>query len=446
MTDDRNLREPLSFSFSTLDPPPVRSRTFAALVDFPDYRKFYIGQGVSLIGTWLQEAAVSWIVYDMTKSAWMLGVVSAAGTMPGLFVGLYAGAVADRVSPKLMILAMQIAQMICAFMLAILVWLGIVQIWQMALILAITRVCVTFEMPSRQVFLYDLVGKNSLMNAIALNSGLFNASKIIGPALAGICLAKFGRTVCFTLNGVSYFAAIAALLMIHRPHLATHLKPRAPGEWLAGLRHLGDDRHLAWLFLSMTFFGVVGMGYAALVPAYARQVVGVGAYGYSVLLASSGVGATIGALVLASIGGFRRREWLVLGGMAMFGASLAMCGAIPPMLISRGMRSAGLMAATLGMFGAGLGAIIFYASTQTLIQTHVPDHLRGRVMGVWMIAFSGSVPLGSLWAGLLAATYGVAVVMEVSAALCVLVAILVAQSQMLTRGEAAKDISLPDLR
>src|SRR4051794_37883907 len=155
-------------------PTRVRSRTFAALADYPDYRRYYLGQGVSLIGTWLQDAAVSWIVFDMTRSESTLGLVSAAGTMPGLLVGVFAGALADRVAPKALILAMQVAQMILAFLLALLVGLGVVQIWQMALILALTRISVTFEMPSRQVFLYDLVGRPALMNAIALNSGLFN--------------------------------------------------------------------------------------------------------------------------------------------------------------------------------------------------------------------------------------------------------------------------------
>jgi MFS family permease len=203
---------------ATTDAPPrVRSRTFATLADNPDYRRFYVGQGVSLVGTWLQDAAVSWIVYEMTGSEWMLGLVSASGTLPGMFVGLHAGALADRLPPKVMICAMQIAQMVLAFLLAALVFSGSVRIWQMALILALTRVCVTFEMPSRQVFLYDLVGKSSIMNAIALNSGLFNASKVVGPAIAGVILAKLGRTMCFTLNGASYLAAIAALMMIHRP-------------------------------------------------------------------------------------------------------------------------------------------------------------------------------------------------------------------------------------
>jgi len=420
-------------SEATIDAAPrVRSRTFAALVENPDYRRFYAGQGVSLIGTWLQEAAVSWIVFEMTGSEWMLGLVSASGTLPGLLVGLHAGALADRVPPKAMILLMQVAQMFLAFLLAALVFTGVVQIWHMALILAITRVCVTFEMPCRQVFLYDLVGKRSLMNAIALNSGLFNASKIVGPALAGLCLARLGRTACFGLNGASYLAAIAALLMIRRPH-----KPRPPhdegGGILVGLRHLGRDRHLAGLFLGMTFFGVVGMGYAALVPAYAKSVLGLGVAGYGALMAISGLGATLGALTLASLGGFRRKHLLIVFGMAIFGAAIATAGGLPPIFLRSGMRSAGLAAGAVGMFGAGFGALIFYAATQTLIQTNVPDALRGRIMGVWMIAFSGSVPLGSLLAGFLARAYGVSIVMVGSAALCLVVAAIAGQSGWLSQ-------------
>lgn len=402
-------------------PAKVRSRTFATLTDNADYRRFYVGQGISLVGTWLQDAAVSWIVYDMTRSEWMLGLVAAAGTLPGLFVGLYAGHLADRTPPKSTILLMQVAQMLMAFLLAFLVWTNTAQIWQMALILAVTRVCVTFEMPSRQVFLYDLVGKGSIMNAIALNSGLFNASKVLGPALAGFCLAKLGRTACFTLNGASYLAAIAALLKIHQPHKKDIAPHASTDKVMAGLHYILQHPLLATLFAGMTFFGIVGMGYAALVPAYAKAVLGVKETGFGVLLASTGLGATAGALLLASVGGFRRKNVLILGGMALFGASLALAAAAPPILLRQGMRTSALVAGTIGMFGAGLGALVFYAATQTQIQINAPDQLRGRIMGVWMIAFSGSVPLGSLWAGALARVYGVPAVMIASAVICLVV-------------------------
>ncbi len=411
----------------------VRTRTFAALEN-PDYRRYYIGQGVSLIGTWLQTAAVRWIVFDKTGSVFMNGVIEAAGVMPGMLVGLVAGALADRVAPRGMILLMQVGQMLLAFALAALVGLGVEQIWQMAAILALTRVCVTFEMPSRQVFLYDVVGRPALMNAIALNTGLFNASRVIGPALAGACLSKFGATACFALNGVSYLAAIAALLTIRLPHRRGPKGAAGSRGLLGGLAYLRHDRRVAALFLLMGFFGVVGMGYDAMIPAYARRVVLTGVRGYSVLLSSSGIGATCGALALASLGGLRRKEWLVVAGMAVFAASLGGAACLPAMVGPPGAR---LATAAACLFGVGVGAVIFYSATQTLIQTAVPDHLRGRVMGVWMIVFSGSVPLGSLWTGRLALGRGVPFVMGLSAGLCALAVVVVLASGALTRPTAA---------
>jgi MFS family permease len=421
----------------------VRSRTFAAL-GIPDYRRFYIGHGVSLIGTSLQAAAVSWIVFDLTHSERMLGVVEASGILPGLVVGLVAGAMADRVVPRSMILAMQVAQMLLAFLLAVLVWLGVVQIWQMALILALSRVCVTFEMPSRQVFLYDLVGRSSLMNAIALNSGLFNASMVLGPALAGLCLAQFGQTACFVLNGLSFLAAIAALLSIHNSHAPHPGEAKGIAEVLGGFSYLKEDHRVRTLFLLMTFFGIVGMGYSALMPAYARVVLHTEAVGYSLLLACRGVGATAGALVVASLGGLRSKERLVLAGMAVFAFALAAAGTLPAAVRHVWPGPGPLLVGSLCVLVAGFGAIVFYSATQTLIQTTVPDHLRGRIMGIWMIVYSGSVPLGALWAGELALTRGVSLVMEVSAGLCLAVALAVLAMGSLIKPAASHRFPVSD--
>jgi MFS family permease len=420
-------------------PGRIRSRTFAALSENPAYRRFYAGQGVSLIGTWLQEAAVSWIVFDMTRSEWWLGIVSAAGVLPGLVVGLAAGALADRVAPRALILAMQVAQMLLAFLLALLVGTGVVRIWHMIAILALARVCVTFEMPSRQVFLYELVGRARMMNAIALNSGLFNASRVIGPALAGLCLARFGTTAPFVLNGASFLAAIGALMTIQSRRDPSKPRDQA-GEGhhlLAGLSYLGRDRRVAVLFALMSFVGAVGMGYSALVPAYTRLVVRTDAIGYSLLLSSGGLGATVGALMVASLGGLERKENLVLLGLVLFSVSLASAGFFPPLLVGSWPASGVVAASAACLFGVGFGAIVFYSATQTLIQTAAPDHLRGRIMGIWMIVYSGSVPLGALWAGRFAQRYGVPSVLELSAALCLLAAVGVWASGVLTAGTAA---------
>ncbi len=410
----------------------VRSPTFAALAH-PDFRRFYIGQGISLVGSWLQAAAVRWLVFEQTRSEFMLGIVEMASLLPGILVGLYAGALADRVPPLRMVLLMECAQMALAFALTALVGFQIVHIWQMALILALTRICVTFEIPSRQVLFFELVGSEVLSNAIALNTGLFNATRVLGPALAGVGLTLFGATGCFALNGVSFIAAIAAVLsikLVHqpRPH---HRESFSVGVVLGGLRYLRHDRRLFAQFALVAFFGVVGMGYEAMIPAYAARVVYTGVRGYSLLLACSGIGATLGALVVASLSGMRRKERLTLAGMAIFGVALAAAALLPGWLSSDTGQFLRLACGAFCLLSAGFGAVLFYSSSMMIIQTPVPDQLRGRMMGIWMIVYSGSVPLGALWTGIAAQAWSVALVMGLSAAVCVITAVLVLLSGVL---------------
>jgi MFS family permease len=410
----------------------VRSQTFASL-GIPEFRRYYLGQGISLIGTWLQAAAVRWLVYDQSHSEFTLGILEVASLLPGLFVGLVAGAVADGIAPLKMIVLMECGQMVLAFLLALLVGLGIVQIWQMIVILALARICVTFELPSRQVFFYELVGPEFLSNAIALNSGLFNATRVLGPALAGVCLTLLGATGCFALNGVSYMAAIAAVLSIRlvpRPRPLRHETFRLD-VILGGLGYLRSERRIFAQYALVTFFGIVGMGYEAMVPAYARRVVQTDVGGYSTLLACAGVGATLGALVVASLGGMRRKDRLTIAGMVIFGVSLACAASLPVLLPASAPAWGRLSAASLFLTGAGFGAVLFYSSSMTLIQLAVPDQLRGRIMGIWMIVYSGSVPLGALWTGRVAQSWGVAFVMGLSAVLCVLTALGVLASRVL---------------
>ncbi|MHC5538652.1 MFS transporter, partial [Singulisphaera rosea] len=238
-------REPPALGNFMADAPvpstSVRSRTFAAL-DNPDYRRYYIGQGISLIGTWLQAAAVNWLVFERTNSESWLGIVAAVSLLPGLLVGLIAGEFADRFAPRKMILVMEVGQMALAFALAALVGFDIIEVPILILILALTRICVTFEMPSRQVFLFEIVGRADLTNAIALNSGLFNASRVLGPALAGFFYASFGPTTCFVINGASYLGALAALLMISGGHTRAAAGNKGPGTGFGGIAYLWHDR------------------------------------------------------------------------------------------------------------------------------------------------------------------------------------------------------------
>ena len=411
----------------------MRSPTFAALEN-PDFRRYYMGQAISLVGTWLQGAAVRWLVFEQTHSEFMLGVIEVASLMPGLLVGLFAGALADRIVPLRMIVLMELGQMILAFLLAALVWTQVFQVWQLALILALARICVTFELPSRQVFFFDLVGPEILSNAIALNSGLFNATRVVGPALAGVSLSLVGAAGCFALNGASYLAAIAAILSIRLP-----ARPRPLGREAftikaitGGLSYLKTDRRIFAQFALVAFFGFVGMGYEAMVPAYARRVVETGVYGYSLLLATSGIGATVGAFVVASLGGLVRKERLTIAGMVIFGACLAGAALSPTYFRPTSAGWSRLVAASIFLLGAGFGAVLFYSSSMTVIQLAAPDHLRGRIMGIWMIVYSGSVPLGALWTGRVAQSWGVSFVMGLSAVLCVAVGLIVWVSGILS--------------
>ncbi|WP_337174383.1 MFS transporter [Paludisphaera sp.] len=399
-----------------------RGGTFAALEN-RDYRLYFTGQGISLIGTWLQAAAVRWLVYEQTGSAERLGVIEAANLMPGLIIGLFAGAISDRVAPKRMILAMELGQMACATALAFLVTAGTIQFWQMVAILATARICVSFELPSRHVFLYELVGPSRLTNAIALNSGLFNATRVIGPALAGLGFAVLGAAGCFTLNAVSYLAAIGTVMAIRTTPKARGGLGRgaAVGDVLAGLVYVRGERRIAGHLALMGFFGLAGMGYEAMMPVFARTVVGVEVGGYSVLLASGGLGATAGALTVARMGDDVRKDRMIALGMVAFAAFLLLASFFPRWTSADWPVAARMACAAACLFGAWFGAAFFYSSTQTMIQMTIPAELRGRIMGIWMVVFSGSVPLGALWTGRASAAWGVLPVMTGSALTCLVV-------------------------
>lgn len=412
----------------TLEGRRERLQAFSTLIRNPTYRWFFAGSGASLIGTWSQAAAVRWLVYEISGSERTVGLVDAAETLPGVAVGLAAGAVADRVGPRMMLSAMQVGQAILAVMLALLVGSGSVQIWLMALLLGFASVFVTFEEPSRQVFQRRLVGRSALGHAIALETGLFNASRVIGPALAGLCLSLFGLAAPFVLNALSFLAALAILTCLRTPPRG----PAEPGEgeaeagggMLAGLLYVWRDRRLLRIFALLAFFGAAGMGYTALVPAYARRVLRVAEAGYSALLVGGGIGSVGGALLVAALAGWGRRDLLVPIGMAAAGVALAGAGILPG-LLGPGLA---LPAAVACMFANGMGSIVVFATAQTLIQAAVPDAIRGRVMGLWMVAYAGSFPLGAVAAGCLARPLGLIPVMVGSAAICVAAALAVLAS------------------
>jgi len=402
------------------------STPYAVLVHNPTYRWFYAGQGASLIGTWSQAAAARWIVYKITESESAVGIVDAVEVLPGVIVGLFAGAVADKVSGRLMLSAMQVGQAVLAFLLGAMVAGGSVQIWQMALILALSQVFVTFEEPSRQVFQRRLVGRSEMGHAIALETGLFNVTRVMGPAVAGFALSVLGLSAPFLINGCSFLAALAILSFLRTPKHkegdpdsdAEQAESPAQVGLLAGFQHVWHDRRVLRIFVLLAVFGIVGLGYTALIPAYAKKHLNSEAGGYSALQVGGGIGSTVGAFVVAGLAAYKRRDLLVSGGIGVAGVSLVLAGLAPTVLGPK----AGLPVAVALMFVNGLGTIAMFATAQTLVQAAVPDAIRGRVVGLWMIVFSASAPIGSLVSGVLAQPLGVLPIMIASGLICVVVA------------------------
>lgn len=371
--------------------------TFAAF-RHPNYRLYFSGQIVSLVGTWMQIVAQGWLVYQLTDSPLYLGLVSFAASVPVFVLSLGAGAIIDRLPRRRVLVATQTSAMLLAFVLAFLTFSGLVQPWHILVLSFLLGVVNAFDGTARQTFVKDLVGKEDLMNAIALNSATFNTSRLIGPALAGLALATVGAGWCFLLNGLSFLAVIVALL---RMKLPAFVPPARRGPLVAeigeGLRYIRHDPIVLPVIGLVVVSSVFGFSYNALLPAYARDVLQVGAQGLGLLSTAVGLGALVGALWVASSGRSQHKGWLLTFGSLLFPVMLCLLAFTDTFAV-----------ALLVLVGAGLGFMVQNATANTLVQTTVPDDLRGRVMSVYMLAFFGMSPIGSLQGGAVAERWGVA--------------------------------------
>jgi MFS family permease len=388
--------------------------TFTAL-RHRNYRLFFAGQLVSLIGTWMQSVAQGWLVYQLTGSALALGLVSAAGQAPVLLLSLPAGALADRVAKRRLLVVTQSALGLCALLLGALVAAHLVQPWHVAVVAALSGIANAFDMPTRQSFVVEMVGEEDLLNAIALNSAVFHGARIIGPTIAGLLVATVGLAACFLANGVSFLAVIGALAAMRLPPPA---RPTADGSvWrdlVAGLRYVVRTPLVGAILLLVATFGVFGFPYAVLLPVYARDILGVGPQGLGLLYSASGAGALAGSLALATFSRTRRRALLLLVGFGAFAVAISGFA---------WSQRFGLSFACLVV--AGGAVITFMSSGNTLLQTTVPDAMRGRVMGMYSFVFMGLAPFGALQAGAVAHAFGAPVALFAGAVVCVVVAALV---------------------
>jgi MFS family permease len=378
-----------------------------------NFQLFFSGQLISLIGTWMQTVAQSWLVYRMTGSALLLGSVGFASQFPVFLVAPFGGITADRVNRQRLVIATQIASMILAGILAALTLTGRIHVWHIFVLAGLLGVVNAFDIPGRQSFLVDMVGKEDLMNAIALNSSMFNGARVIGPTIAGILVPLIGEGWCFAANSISYIAVIVGLLLM-RVHCAPRASKQSPIEdMIEGFRWVNHTKVIRALLLLLGLVSLVGMPYTVLMPIFADKILHGGARGLGILMGATGVGALFGALTLAAkTGGVKGLGRWVVFACAGFGVSL---------FLFSFSRSFWLSVAFL--LPAGYSMMLQMACSNTLVQTMVPDQLRGRVMSVYSMMFMGMAPFGAFFGGALAHRIGAPITVAAGGVACVIGAI-----------------------
>jgi predicted MFS family arabinose efflux permease len=370
--------------------------TFAAL-NSPNYRLWFFGQMFSLVGTWMQSTAQGYLVYEITQSAAFLGYVSLANGLPTWLFTLYGGVIADRIPRRKMIIITETTMMVLAVILAALTFTNLVQPWHIIVLSFFLGTANAFETPARQSFVSEMVDRKDMTNAIALNSTMFNIGTVVGPAVAGLVYAWLGPGWCFTINGISFIAVIIALVLMK---LADSVPPAsgksAINELKEGVSYAFHDKTIRSLLINLGMVGIFGFGLLALLPAWAVDVLKGDVTTNGLLLSARGVGSLIGALMIAYIGsrGTRGKIWTIGYLLTpVFFYIFAFVRWIPASL------------AVMVMLGWALMSMI--NTTNALVQSHVPDNLRGRVMGVYSLVFMGGTPLGSFISGTIADKIGV---------------------------------------
>ena len=400
-----------------LDEPKGLQLIFRAL-HHRNYRLFFGGQGVSLIGTWMQQLAMSWLVYRMTNSAFLLGVVGFLGQIPAFLLSPFAGVLIDRWNRHRILVGTQSLAMIQAFILALLTLTGTIAIWHIVILALFLGFVNAFDMPTRQAFVVEMVETGEdLGNAIALNSFLFNGARLLGPSIGGILISLLGEGMCFLLNGISFIAVIAALLAMKMTKREIRSKSsRVLKGVKEGFTYAFGFPPIRSLLLLLGLVSLTGMPYTVLMPVFAKNILHGGPHTLGFLLGASGVGALVGAVYLAS-----RKSVLGLGRLIVIALNIFGIGLIA-FSISRTLPLSLLF---LGF--TGFGMMVQMVSTNTVLQTIVEEDKRGRVMSLYTMAFMGMVPFGSLLAGSLASKIGASGTIMISGAACILGSILFAR-------------------
>ncbi len=382
--------------------------TFRAL-KHRNFQLFFAGQFISLTGTWMQSVAQSWLVYRLTGSVLLLGLIGFASQIPVFFIAPFGGAVADRYNRQKILVITQTSAMITAFVLAVLTLSGNIQVWHLFVIAVCFGIANAFDIPTRQAFVADMVGKKDLLNAIALNSSMFNGARIVGPAIAGILVALVGEGWCFLGNSVSYIAVITGILMMRIVHVPREKKGTTFSNIAEGFSFVAKTPPIRGLLLLLGLISLMGMPYAVLMPIFADKILHGSSDTLGYLMGASGLGALAAALILAS-----RKEVFGLGRWVAFAS-----GSLGISLILFSF-SGHFWLSMLFLIPVGFSMMTQMSSSNTLIQAMVPDELRGRVMSVYSMMFMGMAPLGALFAGTIAGTLGAPYTVALGGAVCIL--------------------------
>jgi len=374
-----------------------------------NYRLFFTGQLISLTGTWMQSVAESWLVFRLTGSSALLGVAAFASQVPVLLLAPIGGIVADRANRHRVLIATQAVSMMLPLTLAALTLSGLVRVWHVFVLASCLGVVNAFDIPARQAFVMDMVGRDDLVNAIAMNSSMVNGARVVGPSTAGLLVAAVGEGWCFLINGISYIAVIFGLLLMRIERRRSPSSASSPvRDVVEGFGFVANTAPVRALLVLLGIISFAGMPYAVLMPVFAEQILHGGARGLGLLMGCSGLGALAGALSLATRRGvYGLGRWVVTAA-ASFGVALILFS------LSRVFWLSALL-----LIPVGMTMMVQMAASNTLIQSMVPDALRGRVMAVYSMMFMGMAPFGALWAGAVAEHIGAPLTVAIGGTVCI---------------------------
>ncbi len=374
-----------------------------------DFRLFWFGQFISLSGTWMQSVAQAWLVYSLTKSPFYLGLVAAAGSLPVLLFSLLGGIVADRIRKRNLLLITQALSIIPALSLGILTHMNLITVWQVALLATFLGTVNAFDIPARQAFIIEIVGKEHLTNAIALNSAAFNGARIIGPVIAGMAIAYLGLPACFFLNALSFLAVIIAL---SKMKIKGYIEASSKGfikDFMEGIQFIKSKPEIYSIILLIAVFSLIGIPYITFLPVFAGEVLRAGPEGYGFLVGATGIGALSAALSIAFRGDIQQKK--------RFMSTAALCFSFFLLVFS---VSRTFYLSVSALIFVGWGMVSFLATANSFVQLSVSDSIRGRVMSVYALVFLGFAPIGNSLIGMLAASIGTTRAVTVSAIICII--------------------------